>query len=120
MIIPKPPKKKGRHRQTKECDISPKVRARVQERDGGKCVICGCNRGIPNCHYIARSHGGLGVEQNIVSACIECHHDYDNGDKREEYGEKIEEYLKRHYPNWDKETLYYNKNYDMSWEFDKK
>ena len=23
--------------------------------------------------------GGLGIEQNVVTLCIQCHHDYDNG-----------------------------------------
>ncbi|WP_312093410.1 HNH endonuclease [Aminipila sp.] len=109
MLLPKPPKKKGRHRQTNACDISPRVRAKVKERDGGNCVICGNNRGIPNCHYIARSHGGLGIEQNIVSACVECHHNYDNGDKREEYGARIRTYLMEHYLDWHEEDLIYKK-----------
>jgi hypothetical protein len=105
----KPAKKKGRHKMTNACDISPKVRKIVEERDGGKCVICGCNRGLPNMHYIARSQGGLGIPQNIVSGCVECHHDYDNGDKRREHGEKIKSYLMGIYEDWNEEDLIYKK-----------
>lgn len=119
MKFPKPAKKKGRHKMTIACDISPRVRKKVKERDGGTCVICGNNKGIPNCHYIARSQGGLGKEQNIVSACVKCHHEYDNGGKREEHGEKIKSYLMECYPDWNEEKLIYDKyNLDPAWKFD--
>ena len=47
-------------KRSKACDISPKVRQIVYDRDGGCCIICG-KQGIPNAHYISRAHGGLGV-----------------------------------------------------------
>jgi 5-methylcytosine-specific restriction endonuclease McrA len=111
-MIPKPKKeKRKRHKQTIACDISPSVRKVVEERDGGVCVICRQRRGKPNCHYIGRGQGGLGIEQNIVTACEQCHHDYDNGNKgeRDEIRERIESYLRSHYPFWEKSELIYNK-----------
>lgn len=97
---------------SKACDISPKVKKTVYERDSGLCIICGA-QGLPNAHYIPRSKGGLGIEQNIVTLCPRCHHDYDNGGKRKDYGAMIECYLKYRYDDWDKEKLYYNK-YDWT------
>ena len=69
---------------------------------------------MPNAHYISRAHGGLGIEENIVTLCLDCHNNYDNGRSKEESNcirEKIEDYLKRHYNNWNKESLIYKKRY---------
>lgn len=64
-------------------------------------------------HYIARSQGGLGIEQNIVTLCPECHREYDNGLKRAEYGKIIKEYLTGLYGPFRDSELKYRK--DMSW-----
>lgn len=94
------------HRTTRATSISPKVRDVVYERDNGRCVICG-RAGVPNAHYIRRSQLGLGIEQNIVTLCTICHHEFDNGNMREEYGTKIKKYLDRLYPNFtDNERVY--------------
>lgn len=104
-------------RRTKATDISQKVKKAVWERDGGRCVVCGCSVNVmPNAHFIPRSKGGLGVEENIVTLCTEftenkCHRKFDFGTKeeREAIGKKIERYLKAKYPNWDKNNLIYKK-----------
>jgi predicted CXXCH cytochrome family protein len=96
-------------RRAKACDIPQSVKMRVWERDGGRCIICGNPHAAPNAHYIRRSQGGLGIEENIVTLCLECHEEYDNGSKRKEYGEKIRKYLKDHYPGWDESKLIYRK-----------
>lgn len=98
---------------SKACDISPRVKRKVWERDGQCCILCGNPRAWPNAHYIPRSQGGLGIEQNIVTLCGYCHHDYDNGGKREEYGRMIRDYLRAHYKNWDEKKLVYDK-YDWT------
>ena len=99
-------------KRSKACDISPKVRQVVAERDGGLCIICKhfnrTKEGFPNMHYLSRAHSGLGIEQNIVSGCMECHRLYD-GVKREEYKEIIRDYLKSHYADWNEEDLIYDK-----------
>lgn len=99
-------------KRAKACDISSKVRKIVEVRDNKTCVICG-QPGIGNSHYIRRSKGGLGIEQNVVCMCIECHNAYDNG-KDEEIvvfiRNKTREYLKRQYgESWKEENLYYKK-----------
>lgn len=70
-------------KRTRALDITPHVKKLVWERDGGKCILCGSQfTAMPNAHYISRAHSGLGVEQNIVTLCMDCHHAYDNTAKR--------------------------------------
>jgi len=95
-------------KRSKATDIPKNVKLSVFERDGGRCIICG-HRGNPNAHYIPRSDMGLGIEQNVVTLCEFCHHTYDNGSMRDEYGRLIRDYLKLQYPNWNEENLRYNK-----------
>lgn len=101
-------KKRGNKSRTKAVDINSKIKKIVLERDKGLCVICG-KVGIPNMHYIRRSQGGLGIEQNVVCGCLQCHNDYDNGLKLKEYKEIIKEHLKGEYEGWNEKDLYYKK-----------
>lgn len=102
------------NKRAKACDISTRVKTLVWQRDNGKCIICG-NSGLPNSHYIRRSKGGLGVEQNIVTMCISCHNNYDNGSDKKlvnSIREKAKDYLKNCYgENWKEEDLVYRKGY---------
>jgi len=104
-----------RSKRTKATDISAKVKQVVWERDGGRCVVCGNSHNImPNAHYIARAHGGLGIEQNIVTLCTnltenKCHHRYDNTDEHGEIKEIIKQYLISKYPNWENVKLIYDR-----------
>ena len=97
-------------KRSKATDIPKKVKEAVLKRDGGRCINkCG-RPGIPNAHYIRRSQNGLGIEQNVVCLCIQCHHDYDNGFKREEIGNNIKNYLKSIYgDSWNEKDLVYDK-----------
>ena len=97
-------------KRSKATDIPRKVKEAVLKRDGGMCVNkCG-RAGIPNAHYIRRSQNGLGIEQNVVCLCIQCHHDYDNGFKREEIRNTIKKYLKSKYGgSWNEKDLIYDK-----------
>ena len=62
-------------KRSKACDISMEVKKKVWERDEHKCVICHNPYAKPNAHYIARSQGGLGIEENIVTLCLRCHNE---------------------------------------------
>lgn len=98
-------------KRAKAVDISTSVRKKVLLRDKGFCVICG-QPGNPNSHYIKRSQGGLGIEQNVVCMCINCHNTYDNGkdeNKVKMIHDKVKKYLKRQYKDWKEEDLYYKK-----------
>ena len=96
------------HKMTKALAITTKVKATVFERDGGRCVICS-RMGNPDAHFIARSQGGLGIEENIVTLCRDCHRDYDNSYKRPFYREIIREHLEEFYPNFSDEDRVYKK-----------
>ena len=98
-------------KRAKACDIPIEVKKKVLVRDKGFCVVCG-QPGIPNSHYIKRSQGGLGIEQNVVCMCVECHNAYDNGKdekKAKMMRDKVKKYLKRQYKDWKEDNLYYKK-----------
>ena len=97
---------------SKACNISPRVRLRVTCRDNMECIICHRGRCLQVAHYIPRSHGGLGIEENLVLLCLECHQAYDNGGKRKDYGDFIRNYLRWQYPRWDEAALIYDKRRD--------
>ena len=96
-------------RATKHLSISKAVKEAVYQRDGGCCVLCGSPYGLPNAHYIARSQGGLGIEQNVVTLCEGCHRDYDQTYKRKALREDLKAYLQSQYPGWDEQELKYRK-----------
>lgn len=78
------------------------------ERDDHRCIICGSYRAMPNSHFIKRSQGGLGIEENITTMCITCHEAFD-GTGRKQLIPKVRAYLKSKYPEWDEQKLYYKK-----------
>lgn len=96
------------HKRTKAVAIPQKVREAVEERDGYCCIFCG-KKGQGNAHFINRSQGGLGIEENLVTACWPCHSAMDNGQAGKLYRMQAEEYLKSKYPDWDKSKLVYDK-----------
>ena len=73
-------------------------------------MVCG-RPGLPEAHYIPRSQGGLGIEQNIVTLCRECHDKFDFGDREtmDALGGIIRAYLMGEYPDWDESKLVYEK-----------
>ena len=95
-------------KRSQACSISKEVKEKVFERDGGHCIICHLP-GMPDAHYIRRSQGGLGIEQNVVTLCRVCHTKFDDGFYRSEYGDIIRKYLQGLYENWNEEDLYYRK-----------
>lgn len=96
-------------KRTKACDITKEVKDRVWERDEGRCILCGSHQAMPNAHFIPRSAGGLGIEENIVTLCMECHERYDHTTDRKNIEKLIRKYLKSHYPEWEKLNLIYTK-----------
>lgn len=97
-------------KRSKACDITQTVKQRVWERDGERCIVCGSPYAMPNAHFIPRSKGGLGIEQNIVTLCQSCHFKYDNTASRPIYREYIKGYLQGKYgAEWNEEKLTYKK-----------
>lgn len=101
---------------TKALAIPQAVKRAVAARDsfdGWPCCIL-CGKPAPatlwsNAHYIARSQGGLGIEENIVTLCPGCHRDYDQSSRREEIRIHIKAYLQSCYPEWDENKLIFEK-----------
>lgn len=118
---PKPPKKekkikkriKGKkHNSTKQYEISVDVKIKVWERDRHECIFC--HKKVDwrnaNAHFIPRSAGGLGIEQNVFTACDICHIEQDNGLNTEKYDNDAKNYLKRIYGDeWSEKDLIYHK-----------
>lgn len=96
---------------SKATDIPMSVKVKVWHRDNERCIYCGRNNAMPSCHYIRRTAGGLGIEQNVVTLCQDCHHNFDNGDRtiREHYKEYIRNYLKSRYEDWKEEDLVFRR-----------
>ena len=99
---------RGRSIRSRALEFPPEVRAAMYERDEGLCVICG-KLGIPNAHFIPRSQGGLGIEENGVTLCPDCHHGYDHSGAREYYEALIRQYLDSFYPDFPDEDRIYHK-----------
>lgn len=95
-------------RRTKATDIPSTVKEIVYARDNGLCIWCG-RPGQPWCHFIARSQGGLGIPENIITGCNECHSAYDQTTQRDMYRQVAKDYLRSKYPDWDETKLVYDK-----------
>ena len=95
-------------KETKATKIPEKVKKAVWARDGGRCIVC-LRPGNPWCHYIPRSQGGLGIEENVVTLCDSCHMAFDQSPKRKSLREYIRRYLRMKYPDWDETKLVYKK-----------
>lgn len=101
-----------KHRQTKEKEIPEKVKEAVYERDNHRCIFCHkiVRKKHACCHFIPRSAGGLGIEENIFTACDNCHREQDNGLNTKEFDKKAKRYLKSIYGrDWKIEKLIYKK-----------
>lgn len=96
---------------TKHTQISQKTKDIVFARDYGCCVYCGkpVHKSLANAHIVPRSKGGLGIEQNIVTLCLQCHHDFDQTTKRAEYMKYMIKYISRFYEGWSEEAMKYKK-----------
>lgn len=94
-------------KQSKACDISLKVKNAVWKRDNHKCILCSSFYASPNAHYIPRSKGGLGIEENVVTLCLECHIKFDQTTERQKILKLIKNYLELKYPNFkDKDRIF--------------
>lgn len=99
-------------KRTKELAISKKTKLRVWERDNHRCIFCGklVTWHMANSHFIKRSHGGLGIEQNLLTNCEDCHHKFDDTANRDEMFAHAERYLRYKYNDFNIDDLTYKKN----------
>lgn len=109
----------SKSKRTKALEIPPEVKRAVAQRDsvdGYPCCLW-CGKPAPSdnmiafscSHYIPRSRSGLGIEENILTLCWDCHMEYDHTSNRERMGEFFKEYLKSKHPEWEEEKLFYKK-----------
>lgn len=106
-------------KRTKALEIPIAVKKAVAERDsidGHPCCIW-CGKPAPtsyplafsNAHYIPRSQGGLGIEENVITLDWECHLSYDQSEHRETMRWFFKNYLQSKYPEWDESKCTYKK-----------
>lgn len=106
-------------KRTKALAIPRAVKAAVGERDSVEgrpcCVACGAPApaenplAYSNAHYVPRTQGGLGIEENVVTLCPGCHRLYDQSTHRGMYRKIICDYLRARYDNWKESKLTYQK-----------
>ena len=96
-------------KRSKACDITPKVRKEVLERDGHKRIICGENHNLQIAHFVSRARLGLGIPQNLVVMCVSCHFQFDNGKLHSQIKNLVKEHLKANYEGWNEEKIIYKK-----------
>ena len=92
-------------------DIPRSVKRTVWERDGRRCILCGRPEAGPWCHFIPRSQGGLGIEENIWTGCQRCHSLFDQGSgpAAVQARKAVRAYLAALYPGWNEAYLIYEK-----------
>ena len=69
---------------------------------------------MPNVHVISRSKGGLGIPENTVTGCIECHYKMDQTSLRETYIKIANQYLDSIYGPRNYDDLVYKKFYERT------
>ena len=104
-------------KRTDELAISTAVKCVVAIRDSVDdwpcCIWCG--RPAPdtlafsNAHFISRAQGGLGVPENVLTLCPDCHRIYDQTPARNGMVSVFRKYLRERYPEWDENKLTFEK-----------
>lgn len=99
-------------KRTLATSISLNTKQIVWKRDKHKCIFC--QKEVPlfnaNAHLVKRSQGGLGIPENLVTACDDCHYEEDMGKNCKEYEMRAETYLKNYYGStWERQNLIYKK-----------
>ena len=107
-------------KQTEYTSITRATKLKVAQRDsvdGWPCCI-GCGAPAPHdgalsfscAHYVPRSRGGAGREENIGTLCWECHTTLDRKLKGwREIDAKFRKRLEDSYPGWDPKMMKYRK-----------
>ena len=95
------------------CEFPENVRKAIYLRDKG-CIFCragffGGGGAYQVAHYVARSQGGLGVEQNGAIVCTLHHVELDNGMDTENMRAFYKRYMQEQYPGWNEKDLVYDK-----------
>jgi len=77
------------------------VKDSMKLRDG-RCVLCkSVKNKLSAHHFIYKSAFGMGIIENGVSLCIECHDDIHNHDPNYGLRDYVQQYLDTLYPEFD-------------------
>ncbi len=105
------PIKGKKHKLTKATEIPKSVKKKVWKRDNHKCIFC--HEEVPwnlaNSHFVKRSHNGLGIEEDVFTACIKCHQKFDDSIDRESMKIIAYNHLHKFYKDLDEKDLVYKK-----------
>lgn len=104
-------------KRTKATSIPYRVKKAVWDRQMGMSLVSGKAISISECccHYIPRSKGGLGIEENIIGLTHEEHMVFDNnlpGSHKYEsqmIGAVAKKHLQASYDDWSEDKLVYRK-----------
>ena len=96
---------------TKKTNIPMDVKQVVFERDQECCIFCGKHLTVSFAcvHVIPRSSGGLGIKENIVTGCSDCHIKLDHSSKRSMMLMIAHIHLFSFYPDYDYDQCVYHK-----------
>lgn len=96
---------------TKATSITKKVKMEVWERDNHRCIFCQkeVSWNYANSHYIKRSQLGMGIPENIMTNCQECHNLFEESTYRENMKEFARNYFINKYSYWNEDMLVYKK-----------
>lgn len=110
------------NKSTRKLQFSAKTKKKIACRDNGECIFCSRRYHMESrdsfayeikdiMHYINKSAGGLGIEENGAVGCRYHHTLLDNGNKglREEMLKIFKQHLQAHYPEWSEDKLRYKK-----------
>ena len=105
------------NKRTKALSITWATKKKVYERQHGMSLFSNKPISINECccHYIPRSKGGLGIEENIVGMTPQEHMIFDNnliGSHKEESDRmriRARNHLMEHYEDWKEEKLIWKK-----------
>lgn len=98
-------------KRTKATSISQSVKEIVWERDNRCCIFCGMPlpMSMACVHFISRANGGLGIKENIVTGCMDCHRKLDQSINRKSMTNFVRQYLDKFYPLFDDDKRIYKK-----------
>ena len=107
----------GMRKDTKARDFDRKAKEAISDRDSIDgwpcCVWCGLAAPTPlvwsNAHFISRAQGGLGIPENGLTLCPQCHMRYDQSTNRNQMREYFRAYLESRYSDWNEDELIYRK-----------